>query len=126
MMARKQCKVTSMTSMSSRRKNKMMTIIAVTWRTILQRTKCLVINCHFGWQRPSFTTSQSAAQPPLQQIYCETSTEYRDRVKLAARGDPVQTITTLKRMAMKKNLRTECEVMEFYVMIVYVMMEVEK
>ena len=59
-------------------------------------------------------------------IYCETSTEYCDRVKLAAQGDPVQTITTLKRMAMKKNLRTECEVMEFYVMIVYVMMEVEK
>ena len=47
-------------------------------------------------------------------------------MKLAAQGDPVQTITTLKRMAMKKNLRTECEVMEFYVMIVYVMMEVEK
>ena len=60
MMARKQCKVTSMTS---RRKNKMMKIIAVTWRT-----KCLIINCHFGWQRTSCTASQSAAQPPLQQI----------------------------------------------------------
>ena len=47
-------------------------------------------------------------------------------MKLAAQGDPVQTITTLNRMDMKKNLRTEDEVMEYYVMIVYVMMEVEK
>ena len=35
---------------------------------ILQRNKCLIINCHFGWQRTSCTASQSAAQPPLQQI----------------------------------------------------------
>ena len=47
-------------------------------------------------------------------------------MKLAAQGDPVETITTLKRMAMKKNLRTEYDVMELYGMIVYVMMEVEK
>ena len=46
----------------------MMTIIAVTTRTILQRTKCLINNCHFGWQRTSCTASQSAAQPPLQQV----------------------------------------------------------
>ena len=59
-------------------------------------------------------------------MYSETSTEYCDRVKLAAQGDPVQTITTFKRMAMKKNLRTEYDVMELYGMIVYVMMEVEK
>ena len=65
MMARKPCKVTSM---SSERNKKMMTILAATWRTILQRKKCLIIKNHLGWQRPSCTTSQSAAQPPLQQI----------------------------------------------------------
>ena len=43
-------------------------------------------------------------------MYSETSTEYCDRVKLAAQGDPVQTITTLFRMAMKKNPRIEYEV----------------
>ena len=30
-----------------------------------------VFNCHFGWQRPSFTTSQSSAQSPLQEIWDE-------------------------------------------------------
>ena len=65
MMTRKPCKVTSM---SSERNKKMMTILAATWRTILQRKKCLIIKNHLGWQRPSCTTSQSAAQPPLQQI----------------------------------------------------------
>ena len=43
-------------------------------------------------------------------MYGETSTEYCDTVKLAAQGDPVQTITTLFRMAMKKNPRIEYEV----------------
>ena len=75
---------------------------------------------------PATNRGREGSRHTSNNILGETSTEYCDRVKLAAQGDRVQTITTFKRMAMKKNLRTECEVMEFYVMIVYVMMEVEK